>query len=56
MWKNKARGEGTRVGEGGYFFIGCSEKEKNPKDVAQLQQYHRFLRNPLDQFLKINQN
>lgn len=22
------RGEGTRVGEGGYFFIGCSEKEK----------------------------
>lgn len=50
------RGEGTRVGEGGYFFIGCSEKEKNPKDVAQLQQYHRFLRNPLDQFLKINQN
>lgn len=48
MWNNKAGGE-CEGGRRGFFLYGVPREGKHLKEVAQLQQYHRFLRSLLDE-------
>lgn len=49
LWKDRAGGEGVRMGKG-FSLYGILREGKHLKEVTQLQQYHRFLRNLLSQF------
>jgi len=55
VWRDKAEEECDGGGRG-VFLDGVLREGKNLKEVAQLQQYHQFLRNLLINFFCQNQD